>query len=710
MRRHTLAAPLLLSLLATQIGCGDSPGENAAVAERPLPSPVRLAESAPADSVILITIDTLRADSVGFAGNERVETPVMDRLAATGRVFSEAHAHSVMTLPSHTNILTGLLPYHHGVRDNGGFVLAEEVPTLAAMLRERGFATAAIVSAFPLDARFGLDRGFDLYDDAIPGSGADPFAVTERTGGQAVERALAWWREHAAERRFLWVHLFEPHAPYEPPPPFSARYPQQPYLGEVAAVDAFLEPLLGPLLAAGPAAGPLVVLTSDHGEGLGDHGEATHGIFAYESTLRIPLVLWGPGIPPGRDERPARHVDIVPTVLQAAGVGVEPTAEAALDGVSLFAAAEPETGRETYFEALTGNLNRGWAPLRGIIRHDRKSIELPLPELYDLFTDPDETTNLATGADARTAGLPEESVWPPEKGEVPPEVESRLRALGYLGGSGASQKTWGPADDPKNLIHLDRELIRTHELFGRGRFEEAAAAAEAIIRERPTLSIAHEYLALSYLRLGRTEEAVTAMRRAQKGGVARAALLHQLALTLTRTGRADQALPFLEQMLERGGADRVGTLNALGPALLGAGRPEEAIAALEQVFESDPNNAMAWENLAMVYQATGQWNDSREAALEAVELDANRPDAWNNLGVALAYLGETDGAFAAWDRALALAPGHVDALFNMGLVAGGAGDDERMRRAFDRFLEVAPAASYASEIEVAREALAGLSN
>ncbi|MBV8199911.1 MAG: sulfatase, partial [Acidobacteria bacterium] len=256
-----------------------------------------LAPSAPAPlDLLLITIDTLRADAPGFGGRRPSPTPLLDRLAAGGRVFTAAHAHNVVTLPSHTNILTGLYPFQHGVRDNEGFRVPAGVPTLATVLHAAGYATGAFVGAYPLDSWFGLNRGFDVYDDHYPkGSHPDQFLFAERKGDKVVPPALAWWQGPRGRRRFMWAHLFDPHAPYEPAEPYASRFPGNPYLGEVAAADGYLAPLLEPFLA-GAETPALIVVTGDHGESLGEHGEETHGLFAYESTLHVPLLLWGPGV------------------------------------------------------------------------------------------------------------------------------------------------------------------------------------------------------------------------------------------------------------------------------------------------------------------------------------------------------------------------------------------------------------------------------
>ncbi len=392
------------------------------LAAAPPPKAPRRAASTKGD-IVLITIDTLRADAPGFAGNtsgnKRSQTPVLDRLAAQGRVFTNAHAHNVVTLPSHANILTGLYPFQHGVRDNTGFKLAGDVPTLATVLRGAGYATGAFVGAFPLDSQFGLGRGFDVYDDHYPeGANEEEFVIAERRGDEVVRLALSWWQKQKGKPRFLWVHLYDPHASYEPPEPFASRFKDNPYLGEVAATDSFLAPLFGPFLD-GKEKPALVVVTGDHGESLGEHGEQTHGLFTYEATLKVPLVLWGRGVAPGKDARPARHVDVFPSVLQAAGVAPPPPQGVRRPGRSLLAPAVPGDS-DSYFESLSTTLNRGWAPLRGLLRGGKKFIALPLAEVYELPKDPEEKDNRfeqeRTTARGVFAALPKESAWPPSAG------------------------------------------------------------------------------------------------------------------------------------------------------------------------------------------------------------------------------------------------------------------------------------------------------
>ena len=704
--RAPLAAWLLSAALGISgTGCGDDAGSE------PGQGASARAASGTARDVLLITVDTLRADATGFGGNPRVATPALDRLAASGRVFPDAHAHNVMTLPSHANILTGRLPFEHGVRDNSGFVLPDDVPTVAEHFAGAGFATAAVVGAFPLDARFGLARGFGLYDDRYPeGSEVAGFRLVERRGDEVVAAGLEWWRRHRGERRFLWVHLFDPHAPYEPPEPFAARYADAPYLGEVAAVDAFLAPLLEEVL--GPGADPaLVVFTSDHGEGLGEHGELTHGLFAYESTLRVPLVVRAPELAPGVDGTPARHVDVVPTLLDGAGLPVP----AGLPGRSLLG-APPDTGPEgtgapvaTYFEALNANLSRGWAPLRGVIAGGDKLIVLPIPELYDLADDPAEESNrFADRADrGRSLArlLPEESSWPPRPGTVSAEERSALRSLGYLAASGATKERYTEADDPKNLVHVDREIFRFFELFEAGRLEEATAVAREVVGLQPGMSAGYSHLAQVLLERGRAAEALEALREGVRRGAAAPDLLRQLALLLAESGRPAEGVELLEPLAPAGDPE---TLTTLGLVLAEAGRTAEARATLERVFDRDPRNPAARQNLAMVELRAGRWAEAERQARRALELNRQLPLAWNYLGVALYNLGRPGEALEAWESALELRPEELDVLYNLALVALEVGDLRRARPALARFVAEAPPERYGADLPKARSLLDSL--
>jgi arylsulfatase A-like enzyme/Flp pilus assembly protein TadD len=653
--------------------------------------------------ILLITIDTLRADTPGFMGNRRGTTPVLDRLAAQGRVFTDTHAHNVVTLPSHTNILTGLYPYQHGVRDNSGFRLPATVPTLATVLRDAGYVTGAFVGSFSLDSQFGLNRGFTVYDDRTTlGADTQEFALPERRGNEVVAAALAWWQQQRGKPRFLWVHLFDPHAPYDPPEPFATRFKDNPYLGEVAAADSFLQPLLNPLLQ-GVEPPCFVVVTADHGEALGDHGELTHGLFAYEPTLKVPLVLWGPGVTPGRDSRPARHVDIFPTVLQAAGVTVP--ASPAHPGDSLL--KPPRPGEDSYFESLSDTLNRGWAPLRGLLRGGHKFIALPLPEAYDLPRDPGETRNLVdserAAAKAAFAALPQESAWPPPRTAAPgAEAEAKLRSLGYVSSTAPSRQTFGPEDDPKRLIQLDIKIHQIIERYEQGRLDEAVRLAREVVAARPSMPLGQSLLAQALLESGKTGEALDVMQKARAQKAVSDSLLRQLGLTLAETGKTGEAISILQPLAMTGDPQ---SMNALAAALSQAGQQRDAWELVQKILKDDPDDAKACEQLGLIELRLGHWEAARAASARAVSLQRQRPLAWNNLGVALYQLGRREDAVDAWQQAVTYKPDLWDALWNLGLKAAEIGRARQARVALERFAAGAPAARYGEDIRKAREIL-----
>jgi hypothetical protein len=364
-------------------------------------------------------------------------------------------------------------------------------------LKATGFSTGAFVSAFPLDARFGLTPGFDTYDGRFDdvGSGAE-FLLPERPAPVVVDRAVRWIQQRDG-RWFAWVHLYDPHAPYRPPPPFDREYAAQPYYGEVAAADQ----ALGPLLSAARASprSTLVVLTGDHGESLGEHGELTHGLFAYEPTLRVPLIIAEVGGLAGSggshrsnevSDQPARHVDIVPTILDALALPVPPE----LPGHTLRTRADRDGGavRASYFEAMESTLDFGFAPLDGVLVGRDKFIRLPLPELYDLSADRGETTNLvdrvADRARVLTGRLSEfHATAPGAPQPESPEVAARLRSLGYVSGSGAPRSQYGEADDPKRLVEIDRLMHEAVALDDEGKLGEGIARYRRILAARPAM-------------------------------------------------------------------------------------------------------------------------------------------------------------------------------------------------------------------------------
>jgi choline-sulfatase len=657
--------------------------------------------AAPPSMIILVTIDTLRADAVSYSGATNVRTPFLDRLAREGVVFQNAHAHNVVTLPSHANILTGLYPYQHGVRENAGFNLDPKHRTVAAILKEAGYATGAFISAFPLDARFGLNAGFDVYDDRYREESAPvEFTIQERKASDTFAAAAEWLRSSPAEKTFLWVHLYEPHAPYLPQPPFDREYASAPYLGEVATADRELERFLAPVLESHPDA--LVIVTSDHGEALGDHGELTHGLFTYESTLKVPLIVRRPGpIEPGKDDRYVRHIDIVPTILEQAGL----TAPEGLPGRSLL---DRSFSGDTYFEALSASLNRGWAPLVGLIHDGRKYIDLPLPELYQLESDPAEKKNLYS-EDRRTVHALRKllaeaapSAASVERGNVGAEEQAKLLSLGYLAGTAASKKTYTAEDDPKNLIDIDEKLHKVVSLYQTGRLDEAATVAREILERRPDMEIAVAMLAFVLQQREKPDEAIQALRAAMQSGTATDAMKARLGMMLSENGRAEEAIELLRPL----SATRdPAILNAYGIALADTGHLDDALAQFQRILAIDQNNARAYENLGIVTLRAGQAANAERYLRKALELNDELPLSLNTLGVIYASGGRNDEAIRLWTQAVSIDPRQYDTLFNLGIVGRRAGRNDVAARALQQFVDGAPPQRYAKDIAAAKELL-----
>jgi arylsulfatase A-like enzyme/Tfp pilus assembly protein PilF len=658
----------------------------------------------PGLSVLLVSIDTLRADALGSYGRAGAETPWLDGLAQAGVRFERAHAHNVVTLPSHANLLSGRYPLAHGVRDNSGFRFPADRPTLATILKARGYRTAAFVSSFALDSRFGLDAGFDVYDDRLGGAETHTaFVVPERRGPDTVEAAVRWREAQGDAPVFLFVHLYEPHFPYAPPPALAARFPGQPYQGDVAAADAALGPLLEPILKAGERGRTLVVMTADHGEALGDHGEATHGIFAYEATLRVPLILYAPRLlPPSVVSAPVRHVDVLPTVLDLLGLAPLPES----DGRSLVpliaGGSAPDT--PSYFEALSASLNQGWAPLRGVIDGGLKYVDLPLPELYDLTADPGEVRNLAASRPAdleRLRGLlsrlrTAESRTPPGREDA--DARERLRALGYAtAGQPLREKPrYTEEDDPKRLTDLEARASEVLRLHHAGDLDGALALSREIIRRRPDMPLAHLHEAYLLRERGDLRGAVEAARRA----VALRADAESVALLgvyLSQAGRPREAVDLLEPYAKAPHAD-LDVLTARGMALSALGRREEALATFARARETDPSNAMVLVNIGTVHLMAGETEKARQSFESALKIDGGLARAHNSLGVIAAREGRLGEAIERWKQAARLDPADYQTLFNLGSVLRGQGREAEARPYLESYLRAAPVALEAADI------------
>jgi arylsulfatase A-like enzyme len=581
-------------------------GASACSSSSPQPAPPPRARH-----LVLITIDTLRADRVGAYGYARGRTPRIDALASRGARFEQAYSTAPITLTSHASLMTGRYPPGHGARHNG-VSIDSRVPTLATVLTTAGYATGAFVGAFPLDHRFGLNKGFGTYGDHMPRS-ADGRPANERPGRDVSAEALAWLTAHKDDRRFLWVHFFEPHAPYGDPR--SGRAIADRYDDDVAEADVQVGKIVDALGA--DAATTLVVVASDHGEAFGEHGEVSHSLFVYDTTLRVPLVISGPSIAPRTVTAPVSLVDVAPTILKLLDIKGLDT-----DGIDLTPALNGETlpERSLYAESFAPLLDFGWAPLRSIRSQGLKYIDAPTPELYDLARDPGETRDLSGSDAARVATLREQvQRYTPaaaNSGTTDPEALARLQALGYVAGGGPGK---GERPDPKDRRALAADLARvaSGEMTG----PALEAALRRILKDDPRNPQANLRLGYVLLESDRCPAAMPHFTAAIAAHIPTADAYLGLAQCQAAEQRFKEAQATLLQAdsIERSNPT---VLANLGLVLSAMGRNAEAIAPLQAAVAIDPDFHEARFNLARVFAREARWE---EAAREAKTLLARLP-------------------------------------------------------------------------------------
>jgi arylsulfatase A-like enzyme/Flp pilus assembly protein TadD len=717
-------------------------GPTAAPPPRPLPRGER--------PVLLITVDTTRADRLGAYGAEDVATPHLDRLAETGVVFERATAVAPITLVAHTSILTGLDPTRHGVRNNGLHYVPDRVETLAERLKDSGYATAAFVSAAVLDRRYNLAQGFDLYDDDLSaGRERHSRMVADRPAEAVVDAATAWLDERRGERPwFLWVHFYDPHAAYSPPPPYRDDYRARLYDGEIAYMDSEIGRLL-----AHPRVGrdgALVTVIGDHGESLGEHGEQTHALLAYDATLHVPWLLRVPGGPAGlRLSQAVGQVDLVPTLLdileidapeETSGLSLLPLLEGRVGTAPGLAA---DLGRSLYSETFLPYYTYGWSKLRVLRRGRMKYVDAPTPELYDTVRDPRELSNLIDGEPGVAHDLArdlEERLAAAGEGEreteslldLDDEARERLRSLGYLSvGSGTQRRAEdaGPRPDPKAMIDLHVGLERARYLMGDRLFPQAEAQLQRVLDRDPGNLAALIDLAEVQVELGELDEAAEVVARAldldpdysrlhllladveeRRGNPEHALQLVDHALTLDprslearmrkatllhRTGRRAEARMVLEDA--RADHPESPPLLVLYARLVDLPEdPGAAEARLRQAVQRDPFLASGWRALGDLLESTGRTEDALAAWRSGLERQPDDAALHAALGLALARAGGTvpaEGADAEVHlrEAIRLSSGfRADLHVALGAWLAERGRFDAAQRQYDQVLEVAP--------------------
>ncbi len=623
-------------------------------------APAASAEVASAPSLVLLTLDTTRSDHLGAYGAAGARTPVLDGLAARGVRYARAIAPSPLTLPAHASLLTGLDPPEHGVRDNGIAVLPAGLPTLATVLEERGYATGAFVASRVLDRRFGLDRGFGVYGDRMAAERIGQYGYPERDAGAVTTAALAWTsRLPAGQPYFLWVHYYDPHAPYQPP---AGRHASErdAYASEIAYVDQEI----GRLLAGLPAGERLVAAVGDHGEMLGEHGESGHGIFLYRAALEVPLILAGPGIPAGSViEETVATRRLASSLLRLLG------GAAGLPGPGLPGLGEESAPRPVYSEARMPASAYGWAALEAITDGRWRLIAAPRPELYDLAADPAEEHNLLAekrsgrvrGAQTRNVGrrlraLLEglEAGFERRRGAEPPadpELDAQLRSLGYL-----SVTSVEGTIDPKDGVKLLADFDRARQLMGAGDNRRAAILLAELVAKNPGNVPFRTRLAAAQLETGQAEAAIASYRAAVELNPRLDFLHRNFADAYLRLGRLEEARAEYRLTLELNPRFAAAWLR-LAELAARAGRPAEERRLLLEAVAAGTSSAAIRSRLGQIEIAAGKAEAAAAHLVQATELAPAWPLPWLLRGQAVEALGDLDAAAGHYRRAAALAPG-----------------------------------------------------
>jgi arylsulfatase A-like enzyme/Tfp pilus assembly protein PilF len=619
-----------------------------------------------ASNLLLVSIDTLRADHLGCYGYAAAQTPRLDALARSGLRFARATTVMPLTLPAHASLLTGTFPAWHGVRDNGGFYVGDDQVTLAELLRDKGYRTGGFVSSFVLDSRWGIAQGFETYFDDFDlekygdKGGMD---VIQRPGSETVDQAVSWLGADRERPFFAWVHLYDPHTPYEAPEPYRSRFPATQagaYDAEIAAADAQLGRLLDTLELQGRLDETLVVVTGDHGEMLGEHGEATHGFFVYDAATRIPVIVSGPGVPVQEVGDQVRIVDLMPTSLDLLGLAPPP----ATQGVSLMPLTRGQRlSLIAQSESWYPRYHYGWSELLSVQDERFQYIRAPRPELYDLRADPGELADMAKDDPARVATLDRalEAHLQRTKSDtaaqgpqtVDSETEEKLAALGYVGASGGARNLEDrPRGDPKDKIGLYNLIKQASGASAEGRLQDAIAKVKEALRADPEIVEAYMLLGNFQKKAGQAGEAIGSYKRALERDPEHQGALFSLAVAYKDEGRLDEAKVGFERAREmdpRNGR----VLWQLADLHLRKSEPDQAEAVIKDALTRKVEEHRFLLKLAESQIEAKRYDEAEKSLRLALEKKPDLATAHFNLGLVHEEKGDVDAAIAAYEAELA---------------------------------------------------------
>ena len=655
-------------------------------------------------NVLLITIDTLRADHLGSYGYAAAQTPALDALAARGVRFEQATTVAPLTLPAHSSLMTGTFPAYHGVRDNGGYYLGDDQATLAKSLRARGYRTGGFVAAFVLDGRWGIGQGFDRYFDDFDLSkyrldvGLD---AVQRPASEVISKAIEWLDQESSRPFFAWVHLYEPHAPYDPPEPVRVRFPPTmvgAYDAEIATADAQIARLIEHLKAAKRLDGTVVVALGDHGESLGEHEEEQHGFFVYDSTTRIPLIMAGAGVAPRVVRDQVRIVDVMPTVLDLLGVEIPK----AVQGQSLLPLARgARLNLVAVSETWYPRHHYGWSELTSIRDGRYHFIAAPRRELYDTQTDPLETRNIAESnparADtqeralrdfiARTSSVSRAATAPRP---VDPDVEARLRALGYVGSSiSPSVLEDRPRGDPKDKIALYNLMKRAGLDSVEGRIDEGIAKVRQALASDPDIVEAYLMLGNMNTKAKRESEALAAYQKALALDPNNQSAAFSLALAYKTAGRHEAAEAGFERVLALNPRDSKARYQ-LADIWMQRGEFARAEKALKQAAAEKVERPAFLTKLGECYIELRRYEDAERSLRDALGEKADEPMAHYDLGLVYEARSEPAAAISEYQAELARNPKTYRAQFNLAKLLTAAGRTTEAVRHFELAVDANP--------------------
>ena len=652
---------------------------------------------------ILITVDTLRADRIHCYGFSMIDTPFMDLFASRGIKFEKCIAQTPLTLPSHTSIMTGMHPTFHGVRDNGGFLVSPELATLAEFFKEKDYQTSAFVAAYVLDSKWGLNQGFDYYFDRFDLSKYKSISLgnVQRRGDEVIDETINWLDQHKHEKFFTWVHLYDPHTPYEPPSPFKEKYPNRPYVGEIAYTDSQLGRLWNYLEENGLIDSTVLVFASDHGESLGEHRESTHGFFIYQEGIHVPLIFVTPfeklhGI---SRTNVVSLVDIMPTLFEMDGIPIPPQVQGK-SLVPLFFEEKESKNNFAYAESFYPRFHYGWSELQSIQEKRFKLIIAPELELYDLVNDPDEQTNLVSTHPEETrrlVGIADQFIEESSQGSfeldyrhIDEEARQKLAALGYIGSFAHPSSLEGKRlGDPKEKIVVFNQLSKAKEMMLKEEFEQATELIIKIIEEDPDIIDAYFTLGNLYFKKREFENALKSFFQVLEKKPSDAFTVINIANSYMGLGEIDEAEKFVLSAIDSMPPDSQ-VYFILGNIKNIKKEYEEAIKYYQECMKLNPSSASAFNALGGIYVVQGNLDEAERYLQEALERNPKLRRLHYNLAQLFEKKGNLLRAADEYKIELDYIPHNFMASFNLSRAYRLLDEVEKEKFYLEKTLEINP--------------------